>query len=215
MRSHALLLAAGAGRRMGTPKALVTGADGEPWVVRGIRVLQAGGCDRVSVVIGADADRVEPLVVAAGARAVVAQHWSAGMGASLAVGLAAVQTDDPDAEVLVLMLVDLPDVDGQVVARVLDRAAESAPDVRASAVVRAAYGGSPGHPVIIGRDHWGSLAADLGGDRGARDWLSRQRVTLVECGDLAAGDDVDTPAALARSSSAGQGSLGRIDHGSR
>lgn len=209
MRSHALLLAAGAGRRMGTPKALVTGADGEPWVVRGIRVLVEGGCDRVSVVVGAAAERVEPLVAAAGACPVVAHDWAEGMGASLAAGLAAVEADDPDAEVLVLMLVDLPDVDAPVVSRVLAAAAATAPDAGTAAVVRAAYGGSPGHPVVIGRDHWGSLAADLQGDRGARDWLVRQRVALVECGDLAAGDDVDTPAALKTRS------LGRNDDGPR
>lgn len=200
MRTHALLLAAGAGRRMGTPKALVTSADGEPWVVRAIRVLDEGGCDRVSVVIGAGAAQVEPLVVGAGARPVVAPKWAAGMGESLAAGLAAVEADDPEAEVLVLMLVDLPDIGVEVVDRVLARAARSG----AAGLVRAAYGGLPGHPVVVGRQHWRSLAADLGGDRGARDWLAERAVELVECGDLAGGDDVDDPVTLARRSTAGK-----------
>lgn len=205
MHSHALLLAAGAGRRMGTPKALVTDADGETWVVRGIRVLREAGCDRVSVVIGAAADEVEPLVRGAGARAVVAADWAEGMGASLATGLAAVQADEPDAQVLVLMLVDLPDVGAEVVARVL----AACSGLGATSLVRAAYGGTPGHPVVIGRDHWASLAAGLGGDRGARDWLADKDVELVDCSDLAGGDDVDDPATLARREH------GKDEHGSR
>ena len=55
-----LLLAAGAGRRMGGPKALVE-LDGEPLVRRGIRLLTDGGCDPVTVVVGASADLVRPL----------------------------------------------------------------------------------------------------------------------------------------------------------
>ncbi|MGA4670740.1 nucleotidyltransferase family protein [Propionibacteriaceae bacterium Y1923] len=193
MRSHALLLAAGAGRRMGTPKALVTGADGQPWVVRAISALDGGGCDRVSVVVGAGADRVEPLVSGSGARPVLAEDWAQGMGASLATGLAAVSAEDPHAELLVLMLVDLPDVGAEVIARVLAEARSRG----AAALVRAAYGGNPGHPVVIGRDHWADLAAGLGGDRGARDWLAGRPVDLVECSDLAGGEDVDDPATLA------------------
>src|SRR5215218_10330566 len=43
-----LLLAAGAGSRMGTPKALVN-----DWLVRGVDVLSAAGCTPIVVVLGA------------------------------------------------------------------------------------------------------------------------------------------------------------------
>ena len=56
MTVHGLLLAAGAGSRMGTPKALVRGDDGEPWLVRGVRTLVGGGCTQVDVVLGASAE---------------------------------------------------------------------------------------------------------------------------------------------------------------
>ena len=52
MSVEGLLLAAGAGRRMGMPKALVRDATGEPWLVRGVRTLREGGCDAVTVVLG-------------------------------------------------------------------------------------------------------------------------------------------------------------------
>jgi CTP:molybdopterin cytidylyltransferase MocA len=51
----------------------------------------------------------------------------------------------------------------------------------------------PGHPVLLGRDHWDGVIETAGGDQGARAYLSSREVTLVECGDLASGRDVDAP----------------------
>ena len=66
-------------------------------------------------------------------------------------------------------------------------------------LARAAYGGRPGHPVLLGRGHWAGVRAVAVGDAGARGYLAgRADVVLVECGDLADADDVDTPESLAR-----------------
>lgn len=176
-----LLLAAGAGSRMGMPKALVHDEHGS-WLVRAVRVLREGGCSRVVVVLGAGADEAEPLVAGLSGVAVVrSADWASGMGASLATGLAAV-----DGDAALVHLVDLPDVTSAVVARVL------APGAGASTLARASYDGRPGHPVLLGRDHWPGVAEAATGDRGARDYLARHPTALVECGDLARGHDVDT-----------------------
>jgi CTP:molybdopterin cytidylyltransferase MocA len=182
-RTIGVLLAAGAGSRMGRPKALVSGADGVPWVEAATGVLGDGGCDPVVVVIGAEAERVRPLV-ASGARVVEAPDWSEGMGASLRAGLRAIAGDEADAALI--HLVDLPDVGSEVVRRLLGYAA---PD----ALARAEYGHGPGHPVLIGREHWAQIAQEAAGDRGARDYLGRHEVLDVLCDDLAGGVDVDAP----------------------
>ena len=179
MTVHGLLLAAGAGRRMGTPKALVPG-----WLQGSAGVLLDGGCDRVTVVLGAAADEARALVPA-GVGVVVAEDWAEGMGASLRAGLEALEGIDADAALV--HLVDLPDVGAEVVRRV---AAARPGDL--SALARAAYDGVPGHPVLIGRDHWTGVAAGARGDRGARVYLREHEVLLVECGDLATGEDVDS-----------------------
>ena len=67
-----LLLAAGAGRRYGMPKALV---DGGAWLRRAVATLAAGGCEQVLVVVGAQADEVIPLVPDS-ASTVVAADWA-------------------------------------------------------------------------------------------------------------------------------------------
>lgn len=177
--THGLLLAAGAGRRMGTPKALVPG-----WLPSSVAVLSEGGCEAVTVVLGAAADEARALVPA-GVGVVEATDWAEGMGASLRAGLAALDATPADA--VLLHLVDLPDVTAEVVRRVL------ATQVGPGALARAAYQGVPGHPVLLGRDHWRGVRETAAGDRGARIYLQQREVRLVECGDLASGRDQDTP----------------------
>ena len=180
-----LLLAAGAGRRMGTPKALVSDDRG-PWLWRGVANLLQGGCARVTVVLGAEAEQASALLAGAPGepRVVVAEDWAEGMGASLRAGMRAF--GDSTDGFIVLSLVDLPDLVPEVVARV-GRAARS-PHVLA----RAAYDGVPGHPVLLGRDHWPGVLESAQGDQGARSYLAGHDVELVECGDLATGRDVDS-----------------------
>ncbi len=166
------------------PKALVRTGDGESWLVRGVSTLTDGGCDAVTVVLGASAEEALPLLDGTGATAVVAADWDQGMSASLRAGLAALAATDATAAVVTL--VDLPDVGPDVVRRLL------AVDVGGSTLRRASYDGRVGHPVIIGRDHWAGVADEASGDRGARGYLATHDVDVVECGDLATGRDVDS-----------------------
>lgn len=186
-----LLLAAGAGRRMGTPKALV-----DDWLVRSVDVLRDGGCDDVLVVLGARAVEARALLDD-GQRVVVAEDWAEGMGASLRTGLSALAASPAlpagdagrGALAALVHLVDLPDVGADVVARVLEAGGPGGPG--ATVLARAAYAGVPGHPVLIGRDHWAGVVGSAVGDRGARAYLSSHEVALVDCSDLATGTDVD------------------------
>jgi nicotine blue oxidoreductase len=175
-----LLLAAGAGRRFGGPKALARDDDGTSWLLRAVQALRP--CSEVVVVLGAEAERAAALLPMSVSR-IRADDWTEGMGASLRAGLEALAPTGHDAAVV--SLVDLPDVDAAVVARLV-----AASRGRAD-LARAAYDGVPGHPVLLGRDHWTGVVASATGDRGARDYLAAHDVDLVECGDLATGADVD------------------------
>jgi CTP:molybdopterin cytidylyltransferase MocA len=177
-----LLLAAGAGARMGRPKALVRDPDGGSWLLRSIGVLRDGGCAEVTVVLGARADAARQLLDGGSVAVVEAADWAEGMGASLRAGLRSFAGSD--AVAVCLHLVDLPDVGPEAVERV--RAA-AAPD----ALARAVYAGRPGHPVLLGRDHWAAVADSVRGDRGARAYLEAHGVRDIDCSDLATGRDVD------------------------
>lgn len=187
-RTLGILLAAGAGSRMGRPKALVAGADGRPWTHTAVAALRGGGCADVIVVLGAQAEAAARLLDDPGVTVVTADDWADGMSASLRAGLTAAGQRPGELEAVVVTLVDLPDIDGRVVARVVEQVG-AAP----SALGRAAYHGVPGHPVVIGIDHIPGVLASTAGDQGARDYLRTHPLTLVECGDLATGRDIDSP----------------------
>ncbi|SIM77479.1 nicotine blue oxidoreductase [Micromonospora cremea] len=180
-----LLLAAGAGRRYGRPKALVELA-GEPLVRRGIRLLRDGGCAPVHVVLGAGADELPALP---GAVPVRHDRWQEGLGSSLRRGLASLPVDAP---AVVVILVDQPLISPVAVRRVLRAHADGA------AVAVATYAGRPGHPVLLGRSTWPLLEGYAVGDRGARDLLRARPDLVVEvpCDDAGSPVDVDTPADL-------------------
>lgn len=176
-----LVLAAGAGRRMGTPKALVPG-----WLARAGSTLLDAGCDPVIVVLGAAASRARARVPA-GVRVVVAEDWEIGMSASLRHGIAALIGSGTPA--VVVTLVDLPGLPVAAVRRVM---ADSGGTGSTAAVLRrATYDGRPGHPVFIGRDHWAPMLATLDGDSGGADYLVAAGAERIDCGDLWDGADVD------------------------
>ncbi|HEY3557815.1 MAG TPA: nucleotidyltransferase family protein [Kribbella sp.] len=188
-----LVLAAGAGRRMGGPKALIHDAEGVSWVVRTSRLLAEAGCAPVVVVVGASAEAARAELSAEPVEVVEATNWSEGMGASLRTGLTHLRTHTPSFAVgsgrggsaVVVVPVDLPGLTVAAVRRVVENAG-------AGALVRATYGGQPGHPVVIGRAHWDGVIASARGDEGARGYLRTHDVELVECEDIADGTDADT-----------------------
>ncbi len=180
---------------MGRPKALVADPHGGTFLERGLRVLHEAGCSPVVVVLGAGADQARPLTTGAGSGpaadvVVEATDWATGQSASLRAGLRAVAATDADA--VLVLLVDLPDVGAAVLTRVLAAAQGAGP----AGLARAAYDGVPGHPVLLGREHWAAVLDGATGDRGARDHLAAHPHEVVECGDLATGRDADTPADL-------------------
>ncbi|MDN4471828.1 nucleotidyltransferase family protein [Demequina zhanjiangensis] len=176
------VLAAGAGRRAGGPKALRRKADGTPWVEHAASVLREAGCDPVIVVLGAQAFDAE-LLVPDWADTVVAWDWSDGQAASLRTVVE--RAAESGAEALLVTLVDLPGQTVEAARRVIDAAED---DVL---LARATFDGAPGHPVLISKEHWVPMVASLTGDSGARDYLAAHETLMVDCTDLAGGTDVD------------------------
>ncbi len=192
-----LLLAAGAGRRLGQPKALVE-LGGQTLAERGAALLRDGGADPIVMVTGAvDVDLP-------GVTAVHNPDWRTGMGSSLRVGLAALP---PDSSAVVIGLVDQPLISPQAVRRLIE-----AFDAGAQVAV-ASYGGQRRNPVLIGQAYWSRVASAADADYGAREFLRAHSdlVTLVECGDVGRADDLDTPDDLRRIADLMSGARPRSD----
>ncbi|MGB3827374.1 MAG: nucleotidyltransferase family protein [Ornithinimicrobium sp.] len=195
----ALLLAAGQGSRMGSPKAVVE-IDGRTLTERAIDVLLEGGCADVLVVLGADAQRVRTRLETGraswGDRVATAEcaNWAGGVSESIRTGLATLAARGRRCPQATLVhLVDLPDIGADVIARVLD---QGRGDGLATALARAAHHGRPGHPALVGVTHWQGVMDSAVGDRGAGPYLRRHGAALIDCDDVASGRDIDTQAEL-------------------
>lgn len=186
-----VLLAAGAGERLGRPKGLVE-LDGERLVERGVRTLDAAGCAPVVVVLGAAADEIRARADLGPARVVVNSAWREGMGGSVRCGLAAVTAAAERPAAAVIALVDQPAITAEAVRRLVAAWADGAE------IAVASYQGERGNPVLLDRAHWPAAARHARGDRGARGLLAARAdiVRYVACEDVADPRDVDTPADL-------------------
>ena len=137
----AVVLAAGAATRFGSPKQRLL----LPAV---LQALEASAVDEIVAVAGAY--RLEAAV-----RVVECPDWDRGPGASLRCGLRALS---PETEAAVVVLADGPNLSSAAVDRVVATWRSSAGDV-----VAASYGGDRGHPVVLGRAAWDRVP-----DEGAR-----------------------------------------------
>ncbi len=175
-----LILAAGSGSRFGETPKLLAELDGVPLLQHTIRAQRAvPAIERTMVVLGAFADELLAGVDFAGCETVICTDWDEGQAASLRCGVAELA----GARKVIVTLGDEPLITPQVIARFLDQPPGT----------RATYGGRPGHPVVLGPKLMREVA-ELSGDEGARGLLRGGR--RIECGHLAVGADVDTPADL-------------------
>src|SRR5262245_48430962 len=159
VRLVAIILAAGEGRRVGGPKALLR-LEGESFLARAARLLSRPGVDRVLAVTGHDAARVAAKAgLPPAVRVLVNARYREGMLSSLLCGLDAAEAEGADA--VLVHPVDHPLVEAETVDRVV-----AALDAGAVVAVPS-HGGRRGHPAGFARAAWPALRA-APGDRGAR-----------------------------------------------
>jgi CTP:molybdopterin cytidylyltransferase MocA len=157
----AVVLAAGASTRFGSPKQAVLL---EP-VLERVR----GSSELGDVVVVLGAHKLETT-----ARAVRCPEWERGPGASLRCGLAAL---GDDVEAAVIVLGDGPELDPRAIDRVV-----AAWRAGGEARVAATYGGVRLHPLLLSRGAWAEVP-----DEGLRALPAR----LVPCDDLDPPGDID------------------------
>lgn len=178
----AVVLAAGASRRLGQRKQLLPTAEGPLLRAMASRVCAARGVDAVGVVLGAHAEEIAPSLEGLAVRVLANDAWSEGMGSSVRV--AARWATELRADALLVVVCDQSELTSAHLEALVAAAA-------GGRTAGSGYAGTVGVPAIFPASSFAALAA-LAGDRGARDLLRTESVVVVpwEAGER----DVDTAA---------------------
>jgi molybdenum cofactor cytidylyltransferase len=182
-RLYAIVLAAGASTRFGSPKQLVR-IGGRPLLHTVVtRAAEVTG-HALIVVLGSGAAQLAPLLKHSPGSVVVNRHWREGLASSIRTGV-----------------LRLPPTCSGVLLLLADQAAVTTDDLKRLAgtwrrrphcIAAALYAGAAGVPAIFPRSTFGELAA-LRGDTGARALLRRSADRVVRVPMPAAELDLDTP----------------------
>jgi molybdenum cofactor cytidylyltransferase len=180
---HAIVLAAGASSRFGSPKQLVR-INGRPMLHSAVsRAVEIAG-HSVSVVLGAHANELAPLLAHSPATIVVNRHWESGIASSIRAGL---ERLPGTVDGVLMVLADQPAISVEDLRRLVG-AWRRQPDY----IAAARYGATVGAPAIFPRWCLRELA-ELRGDRGAHPLLMRHGARMVRVPMISAATDIDTP----------------------
>jgi CTP:molybdopterin cytidylyltransferase MocA len=184
----AIVLAAGASRRLGHAKQLVE-VDGEAMLRRVARAVLATRPRDAVAVLGHDADRIGAALEGLAIRQVRIADAAEGMSASLGAGIAALASACAGA---LVVLTDQPAL-GAAHLQALCAAWRAAP----ARAVASAYASVLGVPALLPRA-WFADVATLRGDTGARDLLRSRRDEIVAIAAPELARDVDAPGDVTR-----------------
>ena len=189
-RFGAVILAAGASTRMGTPKQLLE-LDGQPLVVRAVAAALASPAWPVVVVLGAHAEKIRPVLARLPVLIADSPAWAEGMAASIRAGVTTLRQFSRALDGALVALCDQPAFSADTIARLVAAQGSSGRSIAA-----AHYRGRHGAPALFLRAHFETLAHHTG-EEGARALLHGDpaRVASVDLPALA--HDLDTPADLA------------------
>jgi molybdenum cofactor cytidylyltransferase len=200
---YAVILAAGESRRMGMPKPLLrlprrscvparrlqASGDARPTKSRDttfleqiVSVLQQSEVDGITVVLGAQAARIRASTDLAGVGVVVNEEYRKGQLSSLTAGLKSLP---PQAEALLLCLVDNPLISREIVGGVVGAFHETG-----KPIVIPVFEGRRGHPALFARAMFDELL-NAPVEEGARYVVRSHKDQVFEV-------DVPEPAILAR-----------------
>jgi molybdenum cofactor cytidylyltransferase len=197
MTVGAVLLAAGAGARMGgRPKALLE-LGGVPLILRQLIALSGAGVDEVVVVLGHHAEAIEAAVRQFPITLARNPSPDEGQASSVIVGLRALS---PKLDAVIVALADQPLIDAQDITALIGAFKKRGDAAMVVPRVGAADGSSaPGNPVIFDaalREEW--LAGDA--NLACRQWRKThpERVRWLDTDNARYRIDIDTPEDLER-----------------
>ncbi len=196
-KTAAIILAAGASRRLGQPKQLVM-YDGQTLLERTVSSAIDSSAGVVIVVLGENAAQFQALLEPYPALIVDNRLWKAGISSSIKAGVNALtalteKESSPDSsfDSALFLTCDQPYVSAQLLSELIARFR-----VSESRIVASAYADCLGIPAVFDRTLFPELL-ELKGDSGARSLIREYRDTVATIAFPQGDVDIDTQADLA------------------
>ena len=181
-----ILLAAGTSRRMGEPKQLLK------WGNKSLIQFQVETIlpttDKVYVILGAYAERIQPLLKNYNVELIQFNQWEKGMGDSLAYGIQQICKSNPNIDGFLISLIDQPLVSASHYSAMRARFEKGKNQIIASE----SDSGWVGVPVLFDA-YYSAQLQSLSGEEGAKVILKKNTVNTIA---IKAGHtliDMDTP----------------------
>lgn len=187
MSFPAIVLAAGASRRLGQSKQLLKQGS-ETLLERALRVAHEAGAKPIFAVLGANFDIISATIPFQNAIRVFNQNWEQGIASSIHAGLQAVEESVPGADAVLVMGCDQPRLSADHLRNLMGRySAQDLPSIAASS-----YAEVLGAPALFPRSTFADLLA-LRGDKGARGLLEQAPCPVIPVAFPGGEIDIDSP----------------------
>jgi CTP:molybdopterin cytidylyltransferase MocA len=187
----AIVLAAGASRRLGQAKQLLM-HEGETLLARSIRLANEVGAGPVLVVLGASHEKIRAAVSLDGVKLVINENWEQGIASSIHAGVNSLDEVGSSVSGVLILSCDQP----RLTTAHLRALTESFTAQGEPSIVASEYVGVHGIPAVFPRSAFPDLLA-LSGDRGARALLVKPPCPLIAVPFEGGEVDIDQPADLA------------------
>ncbi len=184
MSIAAIILAAGASRRMGTNK-LILLVDGEPMVRRTVRRVIDAGCAPVIIVTGHEPERVQAALIGLDVQYATSPDPTGPTSASLHAGL---RTLPDEADATLVMLADMVHITTPMLRALLE-----ANDAGTEPLGVSRYGAVLAPPLLFRRALWAELLAWHGEGCGKAVVRAHEGDARMHDWPTEALQDVDTP----------------------
>ncbi|VEP18299.1 conserved hypothetical protein [Hyella patelloides LEGE 07179] len=181
----AIILAAGASRRMGQPKQLLL-YQGQTLLGYITKCATASSCSPVIVILGANANKIEPEIAQLPIKIVKNPQWNEGISSSIRCGIAYIKKQFLNIDGVVFLTCDQPFISAEIIDRLIDVYHSNN-----KLIIASQYEKTKGIPALFPRRFFSELI-ELKGDRGAKKIINKYP-KLVDKIDFPQGEiDLDT-----------------------
>ena len=180
-----IILAAGASRRMGQPKQLLP-YQGQTLLSYVTKCAIASSSSLAVVILGANADKIEPQINQLPVQIVKNTDWNEGISSSIRCGITYIKEQFPSINGIVFLTCDQPFISVAIIEELID-----AYNLTKKPIIASKYGNTIGIPALFYRSFFSELM-QLEGDRGAKKIINKYQEQVYEI-DFPRGEiDLDT-----------------------